>query len=40
MSPTLYTAKNNGGSDNGDGDNRIGFGDIPSVKRVMDLTGN
>ena len=38
MSPTLYTAKNNGGSDNGDSttmvitttmaNNRIGFGDI------------
>ena len=40
MSPTLYTAKNNGGSDNGDSttmvitttmaNNRIGFGDIRS----------
>ena len=41
MSPTLYTAKNNGGSDNGDSttmvitttmaNNRIGFGDIWSL---------
>ena len=40
MSPTLYTAKNNGGSDNGDSttmvitttmaNNRIGFRDIRS----------
>ena len=34
MSPTLYTAKNNGGSDNGDSttmaNNGIGFGDIRS----------
>ena len=91
MSPTLYTAKNNGGNDNGDSttmvitttmaNNRIGFrdirstfpcfhveilepykftddcgrmyrycmdrmcpelwcGDIPSMKKVVDLTGN
>ena len=41
MSPTLYTAKNNGGNDNGDGttmvtattmaNNRIGFRDIRST---------
>ena len=41
MSPTLYTAKNNGGSDNGDSttmvitptmaNNGIGFGDIWSL---------
>ena len=41
MSPTLYTAKNNGGSDNGDSttmvittimaNNGIGFGDIRSL---------
>ena len=41
MSPTLYTAKNNGGNDNGDSttmvitttmaNNRIGFGDIWST---------
>ena len=41
MSPTLYTAKNNGGNDNGDNttmvitttmaNNRIGFGDIRST---------
>ena len=41
MSPTLYTAKNNGGNDNGDSttmvttttmaNNGIGFGDIQST---------
>ena len=41
MSPTLYTAKNNGGNDNGDSttmvtattmaNNGIGFGDIRST---------
>ena len=41
MSPTSYTAKNNGGNDNGDSttmvtattmaNNRIGFGDIQSM---------